>query len=64
MLSGPLDFWNDQWAGRGGMGVPQGQGDWTAMVHDYNLNMNKITIRSYFNPTLMASYINGAHSEQ
>jgi len=52
MISGPLDFWNDRWAGPAGMGPPQGQGDWTAMVHDYNLNTNGIKIGSYFNPTI------------
>jgi RHS repeat-associated protein len=52
MLSGGLDFWNDHWAGPGGMGVPHGQTDWTAMVHDYNFFTNGITIGSYFNPRL------------
>jgi hypothetical protein len=35
---------------RAGMGVPHGQGDWTAMVHDYNFSTNGIKIGSYFNP--------------
>jgi hypothetical protein len=52
MLSGPLDFWNDHWAGPSGMGAPGGQGDWAAMVHDYNYDTNGIRISSYFNPTL------------
>jgi RHS repeat-associated protein len=52
MISGPLDFWNDRWAGPAGMGPPQGQGDWTAMVHDYNFDTNGIRISSYFNPAI------------
>jgi RHS repeat-associated protein len=52
ILSGPLDFWNDRWAGPAGMGPPQGRGDWAAMVHDYNFNTNKITIGTYFNPSI------------
>jgi hypothetical protein len=32
------------------MGTPQGQGDWAAMVHDYNFFTNNITIGTYFNP--------------
>ncbi len=40
----------DNWAGPGGMGTPQGQGDWAAMAHDYNFLSNGITIGSYFNP--------------
>jgi RHS repeat-associated protein len=40
----------DNWAGPGGMGTPQGQGDWAAMVHDYNFFTNNITIGTYFNP--------------
>jgi RHS repeat-associated protein len=38
ILSGPLDFWNDHWAGPSGMGAPHGQNDWAAMAHDYNLD--------------------------
>jgi hypothetical protein len=52
ILSGPLAFWNDHWAGPSGMGAPGGQGDWAAMVHDYNFDTNGIKISSYFNPTL------------
>lgn len=52
MLSGPLDFRNDHWAGPSGMGSPGGQGDWAAMVHDYNYGTNGIKISSYFNFTL------------
>ncbi len=52
MLSGPLDFWNDHWAGPAGMGVPGGQGDWAASMHDYNFNTNGITLGTYFNPTV------------
>ena len=52
MLSGPLAFWNDHWAGPSGMGAPDGQGDWAAMVHDYNYDTNGIKISSYFSPTL------------
>src|SRR5689334_15219450 len=40
----------DNWAGPGGRGTPQGQGDWAAMAHDYNFLTNGITIGSYFNP--------------
>ena len=40
----------DNWAGPGGMGTPQGQGDWAAMAHDYNFFTNNITIGTYFNP--------------
>ncbi len=52
LLAGPgfsLDA-PDNWAGPGGMGTPQGQGDWAAMVHDYNFFTNNITIGTYFNP--------------
>lgn len=52
ILSGPLDFWNDYWAGPAGMGVPGGQGDWAASMHDYNFNTNGITLGTYFNPTV------------
>lgn len=52
ILSGPVDFWNDHWAGPAGMGVPGGQGDWTASVHDYNFLTNGITLGTYFNPTI------------
>lgn len=45
----------DNWAGPGGSGTPQGIGDWSAMVHDYNFwNWNggkgndPITLGSYF----------------
>ena len=36
LLAGPGLSLNapDNWAGPGGMGTPQGQGDWAAMVHD------------------------------
>ena len=40
----------DNWAGPGGMGTPQGQGDWAAMAHDYNLHTNGITLGTFFNP--------------
>ena len=40
----------DNWAGPGGRGTPQGQGDWAAMAHDYNFFTNNITIGTYFNP--------------
>jgi RHS repeat-associated protein len=40
----------DNWAGPGGMGTPQGQGDWAAMAHDYNYHTNGITLSTYFNP--------------
>jgi hypothetical protein len=52
LLAGPGFSLNapDNWAGPGGMGTPRGQGDWAAMVHDYNFNTNGITIGSYFNP--------------
>lgn len=52
MLSGPLAFWTDHWAGPSGSGAPSGQGDWAAMVHDYNYQTNGITIGSYFNPSI------------
>ena len=42
----------DNWAGKGGMGPPQNQSDWAAMVHDYNFDANLINIGSYFNPHL------------
>lgn len=50
ILSGPLDFWNDHWAGPDGMGTPSGQGDWAAIVHDYNYDTNHVTVSMYFNP--------------
>ena len=52
LLAGPGLSVNapDNWAGPGGMGTPQGQGDWAAMVHDYNYFTNYITIGTYFNP--------------
>jgi RHS repeat-associated protein len=52
LLAGPGFSWNapDNWAGPGGMGTPQGQGDWAAMVHDYNFFTNNITLLTYFNP--------------
>lgn len=50
-VAGPING-KDNWAGPGGMGVPQGTGDWRAAVHDYNFNTNGITIGSYFNPHL------------
>jgi hypothetical protein len=34
------------------MGQPGGRGDWAASVHDYNFHTNRITMGSYFNPTL------------
>ena len=49
---GPLDPSQNNWAGPGGMGPPQGTGDWRASVHDYNFSTNGITIGSYFNPSL------------
>jgi len=48
--SGPLAFWNNHWAGPGGMGPPHGKGDWSAMIHDFNFSTNGITIGSYFDP--------------
>jgi RHS repeat-associated protein len=51
ILSGPLAFWNDHWAGPAGMGVPGGQGDWAASMHDYNFDTNgHISLSNYFNP--------------
>jgi hypothetical protein len=50
ILSGPLDFWNDHWAGPDGMATPRGRGDWAAIVHDYNYDTNHVTIGMYFNP--------------
>ena len=50
-VAGPING-KDNWAGPGGMGPPQGTGDWRAAVHDYNFNTNGITIGSYFNPHL------------
>ncbi len=50
ILSGPLDFWNDHWAGPDGMGAPSGRGDWAAIVHDYNYDTNHVTVSMYFNP--------------
>lgn len=58
LVSGPLDFSSDNWAGPGGFGPPSGQGDWAASMHDYNYSQNGpapgqgITIGMYFNPTL------------
>jgi RHS repeat-associated protein len=49
---GPLDYSMNNWAGPGGFGVPSGEGDWRASMHDYNFNTNGITIGSYFNPSL------------
>ena len=48
IVSGPLFFWNNNWAGPGGMGPPQGRGDWTAMAHDYAFKIHGITIGTYF----------------
>ena len=50
IISGPLDFWNDHWAGPDGMGAPRGRGDWAAIVHDYNYDTNHVTVSMYFNP--------------
>jgi len=50
ILSGPLKFWNDRWAGPDGMGAPSGRGDWAAIVHDYNYDTNHVTVSMYFNP--------------
>jgi RHS repeat-associated protein len=52
LLAGPgfLPNASDNWAGPGGMGTPQGQGDWAAMAHDYNYHTNGITLSTYFNP--------------
>jgi hypothetical protein len=50
ILSGPLQFWNDHWAGPDGMGAPSGRGDWAAIVHDYNYDTNHVTVSMYFNP--------------
>jgi RHS repeat-associated protein len=52
LLAGPGFSLNapDNWAGPGGMGTPQGQGDWAAMAHDYNYATNHITLSTYFNP--------------
>ncbi len=50
IICGPLDFWNDHWAGPDGMGAPSGQGDWAAIVHDYNYDTNHVTVSMYFNP--------------
>jgi hypothetical protein len=52
ILSGPLDFWNDHWAGPSGMGAPHGQNDWAAMAHDYNYDTNHIKIGMYFDPSI------------
>lgn len=48
VASGPLAFWNNHWAGPGGMGPPHGKGDWAAMAHDYAFNLHGIGIGSYF----------------
>jgi len=32
------------------MGVPQGQGDWVAAVHDYNYSANGLKFGTNFNP--------------
>jgi hypothetical protein len=50
ILSGPLAFWNNHWAGPGRMGAPHGRGDWAAMAHDFNFDRNGITVGSYFDP--------------
>jgi RHS repeat-associated protein len=52
LAAGPLDPSKDHWAGPGGMGPPDGRGDWAASVHDYNFSTNDIKVSSYFNPTL------------
>ena len=50
---GGLAFWNNHWAGPGGMGAPGGRGDWAASVHDFNFDQNgPIKIGMYFNPTI------------
>jgi hypothetical protein len=36
----------------GGMRQTRGRGDWAASVHDYNFSTKRITMGSYFNPTL------------
>ncbi len=57
LLAGPGFSLNapDNWAGPGGRGTPQGQGDWSAMAHDYNfwnwnggMGTDKITLGSLF----------------
>lgn len=50
ILSGPLAFWKDRWAGPDGMRTPSGQGDWAAIAHDYNCDTNHVTVNTYFNP--------------
>jgi RHS repeat-associated protein len=52
IASGPLAFWNNHWAGPGGMGPPHGRGDWAAMAHDYAFSLNEVGIRAYFDPSL------------
>lgn len=52
VLSGGLDPRDNNWAGPSGMGPPQTQSDWGAMVHDYNFEVNDIHISSYFNPSI------------
>ncbi len=52
LAAGPLDPSQDHWAGPGGMGPPDGRGDWAASVHDYNFSTNDIKVGSYFNPTV------------
>lgn len=52
IASGPLAFWNNHWAGPGGMGPPHGRGDWTAMAHDYAFSLSGITIGNYFSVTM------------
>jgi len=47
-IAGPLNGKNN-WAGPGGMGVPQGPGDWAAIVHDYNFYENGIRVIDYIN---------------
>lgn len=52
LLSGGLNPADNNWAGPSGMGPPHGASDWSAMVHDYNFDVNDIQIKSYFNPSL------------
>jgi RHS repeat-associated protein len=43
----------NNWAGPGGRGTPQSHGDWDSMDHDYNFDVNKITILgTYLNPLI------------
>ena len=56
MISGGLDFWNNQWAGPAGMGPPHGRNNWITMVHDFNFEKNdRFAIRDYFNPLISKS---------